>query len=136
MKDYLDNEVIYTVTTIENLGSKAMLWRHDDPKDKIYTRKDIRTYFRNKEGNRTPGYFFKLEEAIKYVEMNAMDIYEGSYKHVVIEAMREGFYPITEQVDGNKEEIWFEWQGSWDEGGYKRIEKPESTKCIVNWGIG
>lgn len=134
MKDYLDNEVIYTICTIENLGSKAMLWRHDDPKDKIYTREDIRKYFREKESDRTPGYFFKLEDAIRCVEENGNDIYEGSYKHIVIEAMKEGPHPIPEDRDSR--EIWFEWKGTWDEGGYKRIEKPECTKQICNWGLG
>ena len=132
MKDYLDNEVIYTVTTIENLDSKELLYRHDDPMDKTFTRKQIQDFFRNRESKRTPGYFLKLNEAIECVEKNTLDICEESYKHVVIEAMREGFYPIDE----DNSEIWFEWKGSWDEGGYERTEKPESTKCIVNWGMG
>lgn len=128
--------VIYTVCTIENLSSKELLYRYDDPQDKTFTRKEIQNFFRKREGSRTPGYFFKLEDAIKYVEMNAMDIYEGCYKHVVIEAMREGFYPIPEHIDGDQEEVWFEWKGSWDDGGYERIEKPESTKSACNWGLG
>ena len=134
MKDYLDNEVIYTVCTIENLSSRDLLYRHDDPMDKTFTRREIQSFLRNRQSKRTPGYFFKLENAIKYVEENALDIYEGSYKHVIIEAMKEGFYPTTAAED--KSEIWFEWKGSWDEGGYERIEKPECTKCICNWGIG
>lgn len=129
--------VIYTVCTIENLSSKELLYRHDDPQDKIFTRKEIQNFFRKREGSRMPGYFFDLDDAIKYVEMNAMDIYEGCYKHVVIESMKEGFYPIPQRLkNGDQEEIWFEWKGSWDEGGYKRIEKPESTKSACNWALG
>ena len=130
--------VIYTVCTIENLSERPLLYTSKELKEgtKTFTVKEVYENRRKLQGSRTPGYFFKIEDAIKYVELNSMDIYEGCYKHVVIEAMREGFYPIPEHIDGDQEEVWFEWKGSWDDGGYKRIEKPESTKCTCNWGLG
>ena len=130
-------KVIYTVCTIENLDSKASPYGGHGPRDeeKRFSCVDIKNYLRDEESNRTPGFFFKLENAIKCVEDNCGDIYEGSYKHVVIEAIPEGLYG-TGNVGDKDREIWFEWEGSWDEGGYKRIDKPECTKCIINWGIG
>ena len=131
-----DYEVIYTVCTIENLGNSVSPYGGYGISDeeKRFSCLDIRNYLGKREKNRTPGYFFKLEDAIECVEENWGDIYEGSYKHVVIEAMVEGLYPMA--IDRIKGEIWFEWKGTWDDGGYERIEKPECTKNICNWGIG
>ena len=136
MKDYLDNEVIYTVCTIENLDSRVSPYGGYKPKDKEkrFSCSDIYDYLTKRQSSRTPGYFLKLEDAIECIENNYGDIYEGSYKHVVIEAMGEGLYGGANI--GANEEIWFEWTGSWDEGGYERIDKPECTKSIVNWGLG
>lgn len=136
MKDYLDNEVIYTICTIENLDSRVLPYGGYGISDeeKRFSCVDIKNYLCNRQSKRTPGYYFKLEDAIRCVEVNGNDIYEGSYKHVVIEAMAEGMYPIT--IDLDDAEMWFEWKGSWDKGGYERIEKPECTKCICNWGLG
>lgn len=127
-----DSKVIYTVCTIENLCSRLSPYGGHKPKDeeKRFSCKDIYEYLHNQQDSRTPGYFFKLEDAIECVEENWGDIYEGSYKHAVIETVGQGMYPHI------REEIWFEWQGTWDEGGYKRIDKPKSTKCTVNWGLG
>lgn len=127
---------VYFITTIENLGQFPLLYTREELKEgtKTFTVKEIYDNRRKIEGKRTPGYYFKLEDAIRVVEENINDIYEGCYKHVVIEKMSEGLYPFPPDEDHG--EIWYEWKGSWDEGGYEKIEKPESTKSICNWGIG
>jgi len=127
-----DRPTIYTICTIENLESRISPYGEYDISDeeKRFSCKDLDTYFENSQSTRTPGFYFKLEDAIRAVESNACDIYEGSYKHVVIESIGQGVYAHPD------DEIWFEWRGTWDEGGYERIAKPESTKCTCNWGIG
>lgn len=124
-------KVIYTVCTIGRLGNKLM------PKDC----KDTKEYLSKREHKRTPGFFFKLEDAIECVEKNWGDIYEyGYYPHVVIEAMPEGLYCID--IDLDKREIWYQWEGDEKTGKYVRIEKKklkEIDKDIMttcNWGIG
>ena len=130
-----DDRVIYVVTTIENLSNYPLLYHHSDPMDKTFTRKEIQENRGEIQRSRTVGYYFDLDKAIECVEGNWNDIYEGSDKHAVIEATHQGVYPIPDGVNGENE-TWFEWQGSWDDGGYKRIDKPECAKTAICWGIG
>lgn len=131
------NRVIYTVCTIENLGAYPLFYTNKELREgtKTLTVKEIYNILRQQQSTRTVGFFFNIEDAIKCVEENGNDIYEGSYKHVVIEAMTEGPHPIPQNLHGS-DEIWFEWQGSWEMGGYEKIDKPECTEKIINWGIG
>lgn len=129
------NTVIYTVTTIENLMEYPLLFTRHDSKSKKFTIKEIQDWRDNIQHTRTVAFYYDLDDAIACIENNVCDIYEGSYKHAVIEATGQGVYPIPPDTKG-KSEIWFEWQGDWDTGGYKRIGKPESTKTTICWGIG
>ena len=130
-----ERQKIYFVTTIENLGNLPLFYTNKELNEgtKTLTVKEIYNVLRRREGKRTPGFYFKLEDAVECVENNRCDIYEGCYKHVVIESMHEGLYPLPGH---GKEEIWYEWKGDSASGRYEKIEKPESTKCIVNWGVG
>lgn len=128
-------KVIYTICTIENLGSNIRLpYDVKDSDGKIITKGEMSGFLRNRQNNRTPGFFLTLEDAKECVEENWGDIHETGYDHVVIEKMPEGLYGgIT---IGNNKEWWYKWEGDRDEGKYVEIEKPECTKGTCNWGIG
>ena len=64
-------KVIYTICTIGRLGNKSMAKGYLDDIT-------VREYLDNKEHSRTPGFFFKLEDAIECVEKNWGDIYDGT----------------------------------------------------------
>jgi len=126
----MKDKVIYTICTIENLGS------YISP----YEIANLKEYFRNKQYTRTPGFYFNLEEAQQCVEENWGHISEVSYKHVVIEEMTEGLYGGKNV--GNNREWWYQWQGDWENGKYILVKKEdlkkidESIMQTVNWGIG
>lgn len=133
MKD--NDKVIYTVCTIENIGQYTLFYTSKELKEgiKTLTVKEIYDILHRQQHTRTVGFYHDINEAIMCVEENACDIYEGSYKHAVIEVSGPGLYSSGVFID---QEIWFEWQGDWESGGYVRIDKPECVKNIVGFGIG
>ena len=100
--------------------------------DKIYTVTTINwTGDRQRYRNRMVAWYPTLFDAQSCIEQNWGDIYErGHYNHAVIEETLSGLYPYV------KEEYWYKWEGSEEEGGYLPCHKPEDFKCVVNFGIG
>jgi len=82
------------------------------------------------DGIRTVGFAHDLEDAIRWVEENAMDINECNYYwYVVIEKVNPGIYNFE------LEQVWFRWNKP--EQCYKRVtETPDQFKRIAGWGIG
>jgi len=81
------------------------------------------------DGIRTVGFAHDLEDAIEWVEENAMDINECDYYwYVCIEKVNPGIYNFE------MEEVWFKWHRT---KGYQRLtDKPEQFKRICAFGIG
>ncbi len=84
--------------------------------------------FENYPEIRCVGYLLDLNEVIKHVENNILDIHECSYKYAVIEKVSEGFYPHSEEIQ------WFEWNT--DKYKYVKTTKPKSLKNTSSFGIG
>ena len=92
----------------------------------IYT---ITTMKENGRGTRTPGYFFSLETAKRYLEENVGDLFEGTYDYAVIEKVYPGIYAIEGRV-----EWWY--QFDMEKDSYVGIDKPDKFQRAVCWGIG
>lgn len=87
-------------------------------------------------GTRTPVICSTFEKAAEMVENNDGDLYECSYRLVVIEAVVPDHLYTTLH-----EQYWYVWVYNHkdsvnSEGSYKAIETPEVYKNIVGWGIG
>lgn len=86
-------------------------------------------------GTRTPVICTSLERAKEIVETNEGDIFETSYRYVVIESLvADVLYP-----QGATEEylqIWYEWSGSYKEGRYVPCDVPKKYKRVMGFGIG
>lgn len=82
-------------------------------------------------GKRTVG-VFDWKTANHIVKKNAGDIYEFSYKLVVIEGVIKNYL----YAGLLNEAYWFKWFGDAETGGYKPIEVPEPMIGICNHGIG
>jgi len=87
-------------------------------------------------GTRTPAICTTFEKAAEMVENNDGDLYECSYRLVVIEAVVPDHLYTTLH-----EQYWYVWVYNHkdsvnSEGSYKAIETPEVYKNIVGWGIG
>jgi len=85
-------------------------------------------------GTRTPVICTTFEKAAEIVEKNIGDIYECSYRLVVIEAVAPDRLYMNLQ-----EQYWYVWVFSGKDihaGAYKAIESPETYKNIMGWGIG
>ena len=81
--------------------------------------------------HRVVGFFPDMETARKAVEENWCDLYEdGYYKYAIIEEHEDGLYSICENP------VFFKWEGTIKEGGYKEIERPEATKGFFGFTIG
>ena len=81
------------------------------------------------QDHRCVGFFHEQENAIKAVEHNDGDIYEGGYyPYVVIEKSLPGIYHF-EIAD-----IWFRWNRELK--CYKSCEKPDNYKRTVCFGVG
>ena len=92
----------------------------------IYTITTIRGSLEG--GQRCVGFYHEVENAIRAVEDNAMDINElGYYHYAVVEKVNIGIYNFE------MEEIWFKWHPA---KGYLKIDKPENFKRIVAFGMG
>lgn len=83
------------------------------------------------DSKRCVGYFEAFGDAEQAVLCNDGDIYE--YGHwplcVIEEILSNCIYPCPPVC-----EQWYKWNKA--EEGYKRIEKPDSYKNVVNFGIG
>ncbi len=78
---------------------------------------------------RCVGYFESLSLALACVERNWGDIYEhGHYNHAVIEVKEPGLYANVTN------EYWYRWDKSLKR--YVYIDKPDTLKAIVHFGMG
>jgi hypothetical protein len=80
--------------------------------------------------DRTPGFFFSLEDAKKCVEENRGDIHEMVYKYIVIEEFGPGLYYLPDV------EFWYKWEGDNKTGKYVECDKPSEYEQIVCFGLG
>lgn len=101
-------------------------------KPRIYT---VTSIARNDSygGTRTPVACNSFEEACKYVESNAMDLWEHSYMLVVIEANVPN-HPYGIGLDAGGEEYWYRW--NLDASKYEPIERPKVYEGVRCFGIG
>lgn len=83
-------------------------------------------------GTRTPVICKTFERAKEIVEQNEGDIFEYSYKLVVIEAV------LADVLYGGTmdEQYWYVWKGSGETGGYVPIERPKTYESTIGFGIG
>ena len=80
--------------------------------------------------SRTWGWFPNLKEAQQAVDGNYGDMYEGEFSTLVIEEVPDGVMGIP------KNEWWYEWEGTWEEGKYILSKKPEDYENVVSfWEI-
>lgn len=89
-------------------------------------------YPRNRQ--RTWMWWSELETAQKAVKENWSDLYEGEYEYVVIEKYPEGHSCGIAALDGQTE-WWYKWEGTWDDGHYESIEKPEMFENTIGFGM-
>ena len=83
-------------------------------------------------GSRTVGYFENLKIAKKCVEENWGNIYEdGYYKYAVIEDVEPGLYQSC-----YSEPLFFKWEGTVENGGYKEIQRPNELKGFFGFTLG
>ena len=84
------------------------------------------------EGSRTVGWFPTKKDAVRCITENWGDIYEdGWYPYAVIEDVQPGLYMSCESTP-----IFFKWEGTIKEGGYKKIKKPAELNNIFGFTIG
>jgi len=74
---------------------------------------------------RTFGWYSKLKDAKRTVKINRGDLYECSYKYIVIEEFPEGVWSC------GKKEWWYEWDGK----KFCSIKKPDFIMNTINWGM-
>ena len=80
--------------------------------------------------HRVVGFYEDLETAKKAVEENWCDLYEdGYYKYAIIEEQEPGLYSTCDKP------IFYKWEGTIKDGGYKRIRRPSATKGFINFTI-
>ena len=115
---------MYFITTLQ-LGKRS-----DDPKWNELIREGLKsdilkeTYIKE---SRCVGYFNSYEEAEEIVTGNYGDLYEeGYYQYAVIENIPEGLY----QYDF--EPVFFKW----DNGEFKKCDRPEGLENICGLSIG
>jgi len=81
---------------------------------------------------RSIGFTSTYELAEEMVLENANDMYEcGYYRYVVIEETWEGAHRYRPD-----KEVWFEWIGDVETGGYRKVLKPEIFKRVCGFGLG
>ena len=82
------------------------------------------------KSHRVVGFYTDLETAKQAIEENWCDLYEnGYYKYAIIEELEPGLYPYCEKP------IFYKWEGTIEEGSYKRIKRPKATKGFCNFTI-
>lgn len=81
----------------------------------------------DKEGNcRCVGYVKTFEEAENIVLNNIGDINETIYDYAIIENIPEGLYQYNQNAS------WYQWNN----GKYKKINRPDVYNHLVSWAIG
>lgn len=83
-------------------------------------------------GTRTPVICDSFDEACDIVESNAGDIFETTYKLVVVEAI----VPNALYGGDLDERYWWKWEGSHADGGYVAIEAPEALADRTGFAVG
>ena len=79
---------------------------------------------------RVVGFYEDFATAEKCVLENWGDIYEdGYYKYAVIEAIEPGLYPTCLTP------VFYKWEGTIKEGGFKKIKRPSATKGFCGFTI-
>ena len=82
------------------------------------------------KSHRVVGFFLDLETAKRAVEENWCDLYEnGYYKYAIIEEREAGLYSHCENP------LFYKWEGTVKDGGYKPIDRPEATDGFCNFTI-
>lgn len=94
--------------------------------------KDEKTLWRHnrRESKRTFGYFKDIDTAREAVTNNWCNIFETDYMYVVIESIHEGVHGFS---DIDKVE-WYKYDLATEK--YYKIDQPEYTKCLCNFGCG
>jgi hypothetical protein len=75
-----------------------------------------KTGFPNFGTERVVGYYRTLNDAMKAVGENAGDINEKTYDYALVETVREGVYPCSE------ERIFFKF--NYEKDGYEKMKEP------------
>jgi hypothetical protein len=70
------------------------------------------------------------KEARHAVSINAGDMMETTYTHVVIEKQPAGILIIPEVV------VWYKWTGQYPKGAWKQCKAPKWSEGTVGWGMG
>jgi len=83
-------------------------------------------------GMATPVICTTFKRACEIVEDNEGDLFETSYKLVVIEAFLADC--LYSSVSG--EQYWYVWEGNCEDGKYVPIERPEAYAMTCGWGVG
>lgn len=99
----------------------------------IYVITVMKRHEEQRERSRVWGYYFKFEDAEKVVLNNYTDIFEENhYDLAVIEAVPEGVVPISEVRQ------WYraDYSGEADSPTVAKIDAPEWSENVFNWGIG
>lgn len=82
-------------------------------------------------GTRTVVVCRTFGRAKEIVEENVGDIFERTYRLVVIEAVA-----ADRLYDFLDEDYWYAWEGDYETGRYRPIDKPEAYRNIFGFGIG
>ena len=99
---------IFTITTLNKLHEE------NNPTDPL--------------GPRCVGWYKNHDDAIKAVESNRGDIWEGSYEYAVIECVHEGLYGTDTEYEL--------FQFDKKQMKYVRIEVPKYMQHFCGFGIG
>jgi len=78
---------------------------------------------------RCVGWFDNFKDAEECTKLNCGDIYEGSFRWVVIEEVTQGFYSAASAI-----QYWYEWSSDFKQ--YGRCEKPKKFNSICSFGMG
>ena len=82
------------------------------------------------KSHRVVGFYTDLETAKQAVEKNCCDLYEnGYYKYAIIEEREDGLYSYCENP------LFYKWEGTIKDGGYKPIDRPEATNGFCGFTI-
>jgi len=78
------------------------------------------------------GWYPKKEDAFAAVKMNAGDMHECSYTHVVIEEVPSGIIPMSKAIQ------WFRYKPNkvYSEGRWVRCKPPKFAECTINFSLG
>lgn len=129
-RERTDAEKAYDAIVASAVSKSAHVPRELEARRKLYTVTTIASSARY-GGTRTPVVCTTFERAKAIVEDNEGDIFEFSYKLVVIEAV------IADELYGGTldEQYWYAWKGGRTDA-YVPIERPQAYESTVGFGIG